>query len=149
MAKLTVDGLDGIMVDMIRQDATLRTRIDNAMTLGADILQKQMQEETKRFIAPTGELARLTRPGMIFHFPDAVKISVWPQGMYTGRRGDPRRAAEVGFVMENGVKPYFMTKGKYANTTRSSQKANPWMSRAMRKKKWDIANTMKDAIYGG
>lgn len=134
MAGIRIDGIDGLILDMERRDAGLKKRIDRAMELAGGVLAEEMRSQTKRFKAPTGELASLTKPGKVFHNPSDARISVWPQGdSYVGRRGSPRRAETVGFVVNYGVES-------------RGQKANPWMKRGLEKSVPRVNSIMEEVI---
>lgn len=148
MAKLTVDGIDGILINVMRIDSTLRGRIDRALELSGAVVQEAMRQEGKRtFKEPTGELEEAVKPGRVRHFPEASEIGVWPQGPYTGRRGKTRRAETVGFVIEYGVPPYRMKAGRFKGATRGRQAANPWMTRSFKKSEQKVRELIEEVIH--
>lgn len=134
MAGFRIEGLDGLILDMERQDAGLKARIDRAMEMAGGVLAEEMRAQTKRFKHPTGELAGLTKPGRVWHNPLDVRIAVWPQGNgYVGRRGSPRRAETVGFVVEHGVKS-------------RHQAANRWMTRGLKRSEPRVNSILEEVI---
>jgi hypothetical protein len=105
MAKITVDGLNGLFIQMTKVDTTLESRIRTVMEMAAEVTAESVRDEgAKRFKGkkPGQPLENMVKPGPTFFTGDAAMIEVWPQGTYTGTRGKPRRAETVGFVLEYG-----------------------------------------------
>ena len=106
MAQMQTDA-DGVMA-----------RMEKGLQAGAQVLAQSLQKEAAgSFKAPTGELGgkikadRAVRRTLI-----GASIEVYARGSYKGRRGKPRRAATVAFVLEYG--------------RRYDMEANPWNKRA-------------------
>lgn len=132
MATLTFEGVDRLMVSMATWEKSVRPRVERALKLGAGVLQEEIRAQGKsRFKEPTGELERLVKPGKVQNGSFSSSIEVWPQGMYTGVRGSPRRAATVGFVLEYGRKNMEGTRWMFSGLLESKERINSIIAEVM------------------
>lgn len=127
MAKITVDGLNGLLIQMTKADATLETRICKVMEMAAEVTAESVTAEgQKKFKGkkPGVPLEDMVKPGPTLFTDDAVLIEVWPQGTYTGIRGKPRRAETVGFVLEYGRTDMAARRWFKPGTRKATKKVN-------------------------
>lgn len=138
MATISFSGIDEMMQEFSSDIETLDARCVRAVQAGAEVLVQFLREETASFKNPTGEMAQLVEPvGEVVHDASAWEQYVYPKGNYRGRRGKPRRAADIAFVLEYGREGH----GKI--------KANNWNERAEIAGEPFIAMAVDDALDGG
>ena len=137
MAKLSVVGMDGLIVALAKEDEGIRKRITAAMDMAAGAVEETIREAgAKQFSGkkPGAPLESLVRRGPIINTGDSFMVQVWPQGSYTGIRGKPRRAETVAFVQEYG---------------RSDMPAKPWIKPGTRKAKKKVNSILAEIVKGG
>lgn len=137
MAKLTVTGMDGLIVALAKEDEGIRRRINSAMNMAAGALEESISDTgAKKFSGkkPGTPLESLVKRGPIINTGDSFLVQVWPQGSYTGIRGKPRRAETVAFVQEYG---------------RSDMPAKPWIKPGTRKAKKKVNSILAEIVKGG
>ena len=107
------------MAQMETDAQGVMARMERGLQAGAQVLADALKNEAaSSFKAPTGELAGKVSADRSVKYVGASSrsIEVYARGTYKGRRGRPRRAATVSFVLEYG---------------RGSDMApNPWNRRA-------------------
>ena len=138
MARLTIDGIDGVMAEYNRLSSGLRPIIAEALEAGAAVLGENLKGEAARsFKQPSGLLAGKIEPTRVWHMSDASGVFVYPQGLYNGVRGTKvRRAAEVSFVLE------------YGRGGDRPMEANPWNRRAMNRSRKRINSIIVGELGG-
>ena len=137
MAKLSVIGMDGLIVALAKEDEGIRKRITSAMDMAAGALEESITETgAKQFSGkkPGSPLESLVRRGPLVNTGNSFLVQVWPQGSYTGIRGKPRRAETVAFVQEYG---------------RGDMPAKPWMGPGTRKAKKKVNSILEEIVKGG
>lgn len=138
MARLKIDGIDGVMAEVAGRSERIRPIIAEALTQSAGVLGDALRSEAKSsFKAPSGLLAGKIEPTDVWHMASASGLYVYPQGYYNGVRGSyARRAAEVAFVLE------------YGRGGSRPMEPNPWNKRAMRKSTKRINSIIVDELGG-
>ena len=127
MAKITVDGLNGLTIQELKGDASLEGRIRKVMEMAAEVTAESVRDEgAKKFKGkkPGLPLEDMVKPGPMLFTGDAAMIEVWPQGTYTGTRGKPRRAETVGFVLEYGRTDMAARRWFKSGTRKATKKVN-------------------------
>jgi len=138
MARLKIDGIDGVMAEVVRRSERIRPIIAEALEQGAGVLADKLRDEAQSsFKEPSGLLANKIEPTSVWHVNNASGVFVYPQGLYNGVRGSyARRAAEVAFVLE------------YGRGGARPMEPNPWNKRAMRKSSKRINSIIVDELGG-
>jgi len=134
MAQMIVTGLDGLLNTMESAQSGLDQKVDAALQKAADELRQALvDEEMKKFKAPSGELGSLIpeRPQTVRGGSETF-VEVYPTGSYHGSRGGhERRAEEVGFVVEYG---------------HGTVPPNPWNKRARKKAEKRINSIIREEL---
>lgn len=137
MAKVSVIGLDGLIVEMERADARLKERITTAMDMAAGVVEESISSvgaANFKGKKPSVPLESLVKRGTMRSTGDAYIVEVWPQGSYTGTRGKPRRAETVAFVQEYG---------------RTGMEAKPWIKPGTRRASKKVNSILAEVVKGG
>lgn len=137
MAKISVVGLDGLIVKMEKEDSGLQKRIRTSMEMAAGVMEESIRgagAQKFRGKKPGVPLESLVRRGTVINAGDAYFVEVWPQGSYTGIRGKPRRAETVAFVQEYG---------------RTNMAANPWIKTGTRRARKKVSSILEEIVKGG
>ena len=137
MAKISVAGLDGLIVKMTKEDAGLQKRIRTSMEMAAGVMEESIRgagAQKFRGKKPGVPLESLVKRGGVINMGDAFFVEVWPQGSYTGIRGKPRRAETVAFVQEYG---------------RTNMAANPWIKTGTRRARKKVSSILEEIVKGG
>lgn len=102
MARMIIEGDDGLITRLGREASGFRGKVTRAMGMAAGELREQLKrEESGTFNAPTGELGRTIGWKDVQFRRGGAEIDVYPLGSYKGSRGTkPRRAALVGAMVE-------------------------------------------------
>lgn len=134
MARYEFDGIDQLMRELDTDAREVMNRVEHGLMQGGEILQKALREEAAAtFKEPTGELAGKVRADKtIKRAGSARSIEVYARGTYKGRRGKPRRAATVAFVLEYG---------------HDTQAANPWNRNAREKSADRIGEAISKELF--
>ncbi|MBR1407396.1 MAG: hypothetical protein IJ573_00675 [Clostridia bacterium] len=134
MARMEIAGWDGLLNSMESRAQGVDERVARALQLSADALREALiEQEERRFKAPSGELGSL-----IPERPETVRtgsetyVEVYPTGSYMGTKAvTPRRAEEVGFVLEYG---------------HGQVPPNPWNKRARKKAEKQINTIIEQEL---
>ena len=108
MARILIDGIDGLMGDLNKAGSSLRPIIEEALIASAQELQAELLRQERRFKHPTYELGNTLAITRVGHGPSASLIDVYYKGDYYGARAGgelegqhaPRRAGFVAAMQE-------------------------------------------------
>lgn len=121
MARMEITGWDGLLNSMESRAQGVDERVARALSLSAQALRDALiEQEERRFKAPSGELGSLIPESpQVMRDGSSAYVELYPTGSYLGTKAvTPRRAEEVGFVLEYG---------------HGTVPPNPWNKRARKK----------------
>lgn len=138
MARLEIDGIDGVMGEMNRAESALRPLIEEALRQSGEVLAEEVLAQEARFKAPTGKLGESIALTDVWHHGSASGVYMNYEGMYEGGRGGNEKAGAA-----SGRRAAFVAAmQEYTNKRKFNQKA-------MKKAEPRINTIIAEVIGGG